>query len=201
MKTLTKLIMLLAVLAICMPAQGAVLVYKQTLQCWDANEAEIGWDVEDTRVRGYLVLEVIYDKDGSIASIPNATLIEYDRREKLFWEINHTFNVVRVVNGDKIEWVLVESITDKAQADLTMLRGIARDTRIGVDDSNEAARLLKGHLLSYWTNESQSLQMSQYKLRLYSSLTRLYNKEGLDFDAAVYRTVGALLWKGYEEEP
>ena len=186
MKTFIKLVMLSAILVVFVPAQAAVLVYDKTVKCWEAAEGE-GWEVTQDTVRGYLVLEVVYDENNQIDEILYAYQVEYyinDIGEKEYSEEEHNFDVERVVDGNRVTWVLVESNSGEGSDEILMLRGRARNVRIGNGDPNEVARDLDGNHLAYQTGEGDQLQMCDLDLRLDRSLTRSYNRDGFDaFDA------------------
>ena len=187
MKTFVKLVMLMAVLAICIPSQAAVLVYNKTIKCWEAEDGVDGWEVSQDTVRGYLILEVVYDVDGEIDEILYAYQVEYyrnDRNDKEYSEEEHNFDVERVEDGNRVTWVLVESNADEGSDEILMLRGRARNVQIGNGDPNEVARDLDGNHLAYQTGEGDQLQICSLELKLDRSLTRSYNRDGFDaFDA------------------
>jgi hypothetical protein len=57
-----KLVMLLVVLALCVPSYGYILVYKMTVSGttaeWEATDDTEGWLLHKASARGYLVLDV-----------------------------------------------------------------------------------------------------------------------------------------------
>lgn len=200
MKTFVKLVMLSAVLAICVPAQAAVLVYNKTIKCWEAAEGIAEWEVSQDTVRGYLVLEVTYDENNQVDEILYAYQVEYyinDGDEKEYSEEEHNFDMERVVDGNKVTWVLVESNPGEGSDEMLMLRGKARNSRIGNGDPNEVARNLDGNHLAYSIGGGDQLQMCNLDLRLNCSLTKSYNKEGFDVFNALDDIENWLEDKGY----
>lgn len=203
MKTLTKLAMLLAVLAICIPASADILTYKKTLKCWDAFY--IGsdlWDIGGSRVRGYFVLEVNYNPDGTLAEVVGSAQIDYwrDREDgKLYEVFEHSFDIIRVADNRSVVWVLVEESADEGDITLIILRGRARGADIGNDADNEVARQFKGNHLFY-LGDGDYMGTCGWSLRLYKKWTQWSNEDGDDLDAAVNNIEAWLAWKGYAED-
>ena len=200
MKTLVKLVMLLAILAICMPAQGEILIYAKTVKCWDAEEDE-PWDVDEFTIRGYLVLEIT--RDGDEVIVEEAGQIEYGRdgRDKWWDAYPEEFFCIRVEN-DEVEWVLAQAETDPGdEGEITMLRGKASDMDVGFgrNDRREVAKKLSGKCLTLWTGNGDWLAMCDWELRLKTSWTKKSNEDEDDFGDAMDRVIGWLENRGYED--
>ena len=92
MRTWAKLVTLLAVLAFCMPAQGEILVYAKTLNCWWADFIEPAedpnyWDCDTENIKGFLILDVVYDANDEIDYIEKElekALLSYSQRQRRF---------------------------------------------------------------------------------------------------------------------
>lgn len=197
MKTLLKLVILLVLLFTCMPAHGDILIYSQNMKMWNAGEYDDDlWDVDNIRLRGYLVLDVNYTD----MTVNEAVQFEYWKsgRNKLLIEYDHEFTFKRITDGRVTEWVLVEEDKDDYDTDLLMLRGRTKDYDIGGGERNEVPVRLDGYRLGSW-DESETLQMCEWKLRLQNSWTKITNEIGADIDAAVDEIERILVEeKGYE---
>ena len=211
MKTMVKLVMLLAVLAICMPAQGEILVYSKLYNCWAAQEVlddGVDWNVDEWTQRGFLTLNVIYDGD-EILGIDGAYQVEYwrDGRNKWYWDYPEEFYIERVDVGDEVIWVLeyIYAYFESA-AQITMLRGKPRDINIGLgrDDKREVARRLDGYILELYMGMGVEKQMCTMSLRLHDRFTRLANDPdecNQNFECAVLGLI--IPWledRGYERD-
>ena len=179
-KILAKMVILLAVMAICLPVKGEILVYSKTLKCWEATEGE-NWDITKQTVKGYLVLDVTYNDDGEIEALNSAYQVEYGRnnsREKIYTEVEHNFDIIRVVVRNRIEWVLVETDSDDSGGEMTMVRGRAAYYRIGSTGPNEVAKSLSGNRLGYWNDGgTENLVMCEWSLRFKEDWTRWINED------------------------
>ena len=207
MKALIKLLMLLIVLAICSPTYGlvgntAVLIYKKTVDCWDSWNSLLldpgEWIIEDERIQGFLVIEVVYDLDGTILEVIDSAQIEYwkNREGKWFDVYEHDFDIVRIVEDGSVEWTLVENATDYDEGDLTMLRG--RNARIGNEDTNEIARRLTGHHVGFWFEITDEISLCQWSLRIQQRWTKLSNENNYNIEDAMDYIADWLIDRGYE---
>jgi len=204
MRTLVKFLMLLVVLAVSLPAYGqgdmAVLVYKKTLNCWDAWEGDPNdWDVEDEKTKGFLILEVLYNPDGTISEVLNAAQIEYGKDDEGKWyeEHGHDFDVFRVVDGRSVEWMLVETNTDDDEGELMMLRGRVRNKKIGIEDASGVATKLAGNRVGFWTDGDDDIILCSLSLRLHTAWTKCFNEDGFDIEDAMNEIEDWLENKGY----
>ncbi len=183
MNTLFKLTILLIVSVACMPAQGDVLIYTKTLKLWNAGEyGDDLWDVDNMRIRGYLILDVNYTN----MTIDEAVQLEYwrSRGNKYVIEYDHDFTFRRVIDGRIIEWILVDEDKTETDTDLLMVRGKTKTFNIGSTDPNEVPVQLKGYRLGSW-DDGDAFQMAEWKLRLQSSWTKITNENDIDIDGAV----------------
>ena len=180
-----------------MPAQGEVLIYKTKLKLWNAGEyGDDLWDVDNMRITGYLVLDVNY----ADMAINEAVQFECWRSGgiKYLIEYDHEFTFRRVIDGRITEWVFVEEDKTDYDTDLLMLRGRTRIFDFGGSEPNEVPRQLRGYRLASW-DDSDGLQMSEWRLRLYNSWTRITNEGEATIDAAVDEIERILVEeKGYE---
>jgi len=217
MKTVKKWAMLLALLAICMPAYGqgqvAVLVYAKTINCWEAWEVEdngVDWAVEEEHITAFLVFEVLYDGlTGEIVDILDAAQIEYwkDGRDKNYWIFEEEYIIERVDVGDEVIWVLeqLDGDTEPEWGEILMIRGRAREMNIGLgrDEKMEVARTLEGYILYLYLDDGIEKSMCTMSIRLLQRWTKCANDpdEGDgDFDYAIEDIVEAWLQRrGYEE--
>ena len=210
MRTLVKLVMLLAVLAICMPAYGqgeiGILIYAKTMDCW-AAWYDGDWDGDEDHITGYLVLEVVYDGD-EIVAIEDAEQIEYwrDGRDKWYWQRGEEYIIERVeLDGEVIwviEWVHAEEVED---AEIFMIRGKPKkmDIGFGRDEKREVARVLKGYYLSLYLGMGVDKEMCTITWRLQQRWTKCANDPDecdADFECAIYEIVKYWLERrGYDD--
>ena len=209
MKTMLKLVMLLAVLAICMPAQGEILIYSKAYHCWEAWQI-LDWNTDEWTQRGYLVLDVSYDENGEIDAINDAEQIEFERdgRDKFYWQIGEEYIIERVDDGDEVIWVLEQLSGDgEFSAEIVMLKGKARarfmNIGLGRDEQREVARVLDGYWLYLSMGMGVDKQMCTKTLRLQGRWTKLANDPEVgnqDFEFSIFEIVKAWLeLRGYEE--
>ena len=172
MKTMTKLMMLLVLLAFCLPADGEILIYTKTMKCFGAEgtqeiDSPVIWDwVGDERVVGFLILDVLYE-DGEIVWVWDAEQVEYWRegRERFYEQWEEGYGVERIEVPGRTElappivwWVLENWWLDEGigveDAFFVMHRGKARPVNIGLgwapEEKREAASVLQGCMQYYW---------------------------------------------------
>jgi hypothetical protein len=213
MKTLVKLALVLVLFALCVPANGEILVYSKIYHCWEAWEVfddGVGWAVDEWTQKGFLVLDVEYYQ-GEIVAINSAEQIEYWRGrvdgeiEKWYWQIKEDFIIERVDIGDEVIWVIEEVEAEEAVG-IVMLRGKARNMNIGLgrDNPREVARVLNGYIMYIYLGEGIDKAMCTMSLRLHCPWTKLANNpDGCDqdFECAVFDIVKAWLERrGYQED-
>ena len=203
MKTLAKLVMLLVVVALSVPAYGEILLYrsieKDTYFRYEAGE----WKVEKEKNKGYIVLNVDY----ATGTIEDASAISYWKGDKG----NKGYNVgvvdleLVIVDAKRKSWVILEKIADPEELSIIMMAGNAKDTNIGTGQKREVARSLKGYILDDDTPDpDRSLQMSTISLRLYSKWTKWFNNPAgpnQDFNLSVQEVIDYLEDKGYQPDP
>ena len=205
MKTMAKFVMLLALLAFCLPADGEILIFTKTLRCFEVDgERELDngdewlWDAGDERITGYLILEVEYDENGEIDYINDAEQVEYwrDGRERWFEQWGEGYDVERIEIEDRagrpiVYWVLEDWDTWSNGFEgiwFIMLKGRARMVNIGLgwapEERREVASMLDGCLLFWesWIDEEPIPDIEYIEkslccetLRLHPWWTRLAN--------------------------
>ena len=213
MKALVKLVMLLAVLAICMPAYGQevdILIYAKTMDCW-AAWYDGDWGGDEEHITGYLVLAVGYNSEtGEVLGILDAEQIEYwkDARGKWYWQTEEEYIIERVELDGEVIWV-IEFVDAEAEsaAEILMVRGEPKDMNIGLGrdagDKREVARTLKGYYLSLYLGMGVEKEMCTITWRLQQRWTKLANHEDEcdgDWECAIYGIVKDWLERrGYDE--
>ena len=211
MRTLVKLIVLLALLAICMPAQGEILVYSKVYHCWGAEEIiddGVDWDIWDYTQRGFLVLDVVFDEFGEVVGIEEAVQIEFwreDLRDKYYYVDGEDFFIERVDDGDEVFWVLEQLYGAEDEAEILMVKGNRpRMINIGLsrdrDDRREVARALSGYWLYLYLGEGIEKEMCTFSLRLHGRFTRLANSPDFgdqDFGTTIDAIIDWLEDRGY----
>ena len=217
MKTVTKLAMLLTLLAICMPAYGQgeidILIYAKTINCWEAWEVfdnGADWEIDEEHITAFLVLEVLYNPDtGEILDILDAEQIDYwkVRRDKWYEQFEEEFIIKRVDVGDEVIWVLeqLDGDTEPEWGEILMIRGKARDMNIGLgrNEKREVARTLDGYILYLYLDEGVEKSMCTMSIRLLQRWTVLANDPDVgdsDFEYAIFDIVKDWLERrGYDE--
>jgi len=224
MKTFAKLVMLLVVLAMCLPAQGEILIFSKSMNCfWAEGELNDGVDwyyAGEERITGFLILEVVYDYDGKPVEIAQAVQVEYWREgwmERFFEQDEEDFIIERIeVEGPWgrpiVYWVL-DSIDNPAEDEVcaVMVRGKAAMSNIGLgwtaEQRREVASSLTGAALVLEIFEGEPDEIEKaiccVTWRLQSWWTRLANHPDVgdqSFEYAEWYIVKDwLLWLGYEE--
>jgi hypothetical protein len=209
MRTLIKLLIVLFLFTVCVPARGEILIYRKTLKGYDCNSLNDQWEAIERKDKGYLILEIAYNYVGQEKTIEvlNAAQIEYfgKKEDKWYEVIEHEFEVIRADNG-KLMWILVESTIDIGiGVQILMLQGSVVDTRIGLgsEELREIPKRLDG---SYLNDQQLSINHDidawTISLRLHSIWTKIANNPNRingDFAAAVADVEAGLIKKGYEE--
>ncbi len=178
MKTIVKLVMLLAVLVICMPAQGDILIFNKSVKSQGAELTDDVNDVSDVYTetnRGFLVLEVTYDANDQIESVDNAAQVEYGITSRTKWatRVLHDFEISRYTDGSKIIYSLSEVDSTDDDFDVMLLQGKAKNVDIGNADANEAPVQLCGRHL--YRDGDDAAEMCNETMRLNRSLTKSAN--------------------------
>jgi hypothetical protein len=209
MKTSRKIAVLLAVLGLCLPSYGEILIYKfsETDTYFQQNSQE--WQMRKEVNRGYVFFEVDYTDN----TITQGEAIGYGKGEagKWFQSTPAGLELVRVDSGDKVQWVFVgKEVTSAAEeavrGQFIMVAGRARNRNIGVGENREVASTLAGYILEDADRDAgRSIQMSKLTLALYSAWTSWANGDGpdegnQDFDATRQMIKEYLIGKGYTEE-
>jgi len=208
-----KLLMLLAVLVICVPAHGqeesAILIYAKTMKCFEAWE--IGddlWELGSGTYKGFLVLDVFYF-NGEIDGINNAIQIDYWRDDEGKWYSTDFYDLdyERIEFEGEVWWVLeeldIEIEPDGVQ--VMLLNGQTKNINVGLgrDGKLEAPPILQGSIIEFFPAEPYKLVCCE-SLKLLPRWTRQANNpnkgdRGLKY--ALYNIVEAWLERrGYEEE-
>lgn len=216
-RTLTKLAMFSAVLTICIPAYGqgevAVLIYAETIDCWEAREVEdngVDWEIEENRIKAFLLFEVLYDDlTGEIVDILDAAQVEYwkEGRDKKYWIFEEGYIIERVDIGKKVIWVFeqLDGDTKPDWREMLMVRGEVRDMNIGLGrgEKKEVARTLEGYILNLYLGSGIEKSMCTMSIRLLKRWTKCANDPDVgnrNFEYAKKDIVEAWLHRrGYNE--
>ena len=201
MKMIVKLVMLLAVLVIYSPARAEIIVYQKTLKCWAAEEG-LEWTGTNETVRGFLVLEVTYDENGNLEEVVDAYQVEYGRNndgDKVYTEVQHDFDIVRVVDRSNVRWVLAELDPGDGDGGMTMVKGEVKRARIKNRGINEVARNLKGNHLTYLPGLGE-MRTCEWTLKWHERWTRRYNRNEFDIFDALADIDNWLEARGYDSE-
>jgi len=154
MKTLAKLVMVLAVLALCLPAYGDVLVYKISIKAsgFDINAGEAG----KVKARGYLVVDfdltVLADMQSGDSEELDAELVLYGKEGGYKWRktvVVDTFDItfVEVGNRSKPHTVAEMEVDVREGTVVAILAGPDKSTDIGLSRKYYVPAGLKGSAL------------------------------------------------------
>jgi len=188
MRKLLTLFVMLAVLGVCAPSYGYLLIYQVSSTFkgvdTDANSAE------NVPIKGFLVL----DMDDTDQTLNDAQLVLYGKdadKDKVYfvetfggsagidWTVEGDF--VTVDLGDSsdpfdYEMILTGKITDK-------------NVGLGADDKKGVANSLKGTIVSWQGmifDDSQALfGTGDTSMTFYAGVTKSYNKDGATLDEVV----------------
>jgi hypothetical protein len=211
MKTLGRLAGFLVVLGFCLPSYGEILVYKYVQNGTFYFEQDNGeWELETGAWRGYLVIDIDY----AAGTIMQAEIIGYGTNAdaKWFGQDSEHLELVRIENGTKVQWVVMERRVESDGQTTTvggfyMLIGSTRNRSIGTEENQEVANRLTGYSLEDSSDEGgHYIEKSTLSATLYPTWTYWANGDGEDeggqnLDAAVQMIRDYLIAKGYEERP
>ena len=189
MKTLAKLVMVLAVLALCLPAYGDVLVYKTSITAsgFAINEGEKG----KVQARGYFVVDI--DLAGA-ENMNNADTLSLDAELVLYWKaggnkwrktvVVDTFDItlVEVDNGRKV-YIVAELEVDVTEGTVVaILAGPEKNTDVGLPSKYYVPTGLKGSAL---VSGNSYMGSGKVSLRLDSKTKYANDNLNGNFDYAV----------------
>ena len=205
MRTLARLAVLVVVAALCLPAHGEILIYTSSGSgTWYHLAGDGTGEVDKETDKGYVVLDVTYNEDGTI-TVNEAHSIRYWKDNDGKWyeqDELEELEIVRVPDGTKVQWVIVEKGAEDGSAWIVLLAGKASEQDIGAAENQEVAKSLKGYILRDETYDGER-ELSMRKMSLkYSGWTKWANDpDGGDGDilAAKGYIEDYLEGKGYEE--
>ena len=211
MRVLANLSIVVVTLFLSLPAHGEILIYKYTATGYAYNRWPDHGEVETEKETGFLVLDVIYNEDGTIASVDSAKAIAYwkDGKDKWFHQEDTDTQIDRIGYDGKVQWVLWEQHTGEYGADVLLVTGKAYEKDVGKEDKREVGTKLKGSFLECEHEEEPGEPEAEFSIvqltfSLQSKWTRHANDDekglGQDYDATVEFVKEYLEGKGYEEE-
>jgi len=198
------------VLAFCLPAYSEILIYEYTTTGTYYGRRNGIWNVEIEDDRGYEVIEVTYNADGTI-NINQALYIEYwgDNDGKWFRVVESgvDLEIERVEFGGEVEWLFLDRDIEDTEIHLATLAGKAHDRDIGKEDKREVATKLNGYDLEVRRNPLAErdfyCEMEEVTVLLQSRWTKYANddEKGLaqNYAAAVQYVKDELEKRGYQE--
>jgi hypothetical protein len=190
-----------------MPAQGEILIYTKSMNCFEAMETDPGiWDVYDGSRKGFLIIDVEYDL-GRIVGINQAVQLDFWKNDygKWYSQYHHNFDYERIVDKDTVYLVLEDFYTDEDLL-IFMFRGKTKVMNIGLgkDEKREIPRSLEGSIIEYYDVDFLYKRMCCASLRLSSNWTRQANDPDIgnqDFEYAENEIVKYwLLRHGYNDD-
>ena len=195
MKTMARLVMLLVIVTICLPAQGDILIYNKTVK-WEGVEFGEPDDVYRETNRGFLILEVTIE-NGEITSVDNARQIIYGGAGQDKWtdEWTHYFDIYRFEDGNIVGYGLTEFDSDEGYNYAFSVGGLARRQNIGNADPNEVPKHLVGNAIEHEPGDFS--ERGTYDLRLNNCMTRDANKDDMTFGEAYNMVREWLTDRGY----
>jgi hypothetical protein len=213
-----KLVMVLAVLALCVPTYGYILVYKVTMSGtvaeWETDDTG-GWLLHKASGVGYLVLDVDDDDPNALNDVQ---FIDYftEDHDKLYnmWVTGEEFTQSILPGlppkGKNIASINIDLSTESGTTLGGKLFGTVKSTDIGTGGKVDVATSLKG-VFAWESYEDDTLNESGYgtlSLTLDSKWTKTANNpDGFDGDFGSFLEIdpetpqGLIEWlesKGYE---
>ena len=207
MRIWSKLAILSAIFATCLPARGEILIYQMSMSFFSTLGDEEPWtSVSQEKVTSYLILDVEYASDGTIESVNNAVRYELERYGIYKWYVTetHYFDVANVEVRGRMTLALVEK-EYLAGAEIFVLTGQTRNTGIGLSggEQRSVAKRLTGNIMVVITGEEGGYQICDVSMRLNSRWTKSANNEyegNQDFDYAAESIVEPYLeGRGYKK--
>ncbi len=204
-----KLVMLLAVLALCIPAYGEILVYKTKAKIL-AYEYDDPEKLKETYT-GYMVLDVNLDDTGGLLEIEDKVDIWYWKGSK-YYLVDYTFELDLWLLDLGSPWVVLSDFWSYLYIPIppdegyfgqiwAVTSGKGRETNIGNGEKRRIAKSTKGHCLCEQDGES-FLGSGTVSSRLSTKFTRIGNRANEcdgDFEDTVDAITEYLEGKGYED--
>ena len=202
MKKLLALFVMLAVLGLCTPSFGYVLVYKLMIsgKALDLDEQGLGAG----KMKGFLVLEIIGVDGGT--DVGDAGVVLYDRvpGPKAYQAIEVS-SLISVVMTDDDDFVAF-SIVDDATGYRANLTGKTKITAVGLDEKVRIPNTLTGGILMGEASDpgsffdmSDLVGSANVTATLHKKLTKLANQEEIDVEGVVVDEIVSVLEdKGFE---
>jgi hypothetical protein len=204
MKTLTKSVILLAVLILCSSAHAEILIYSKTVKgfaaegegvfdLYDRSKMNWRWGTGELVDKGFLVLDVDIDPNTQIVEINDAMQIEYwkDGKIKHYEQISYNFEIDRIEVDKRTYWILRDIYAPENDQVLTfMAKGKVRMNNIGLgsrENRREIPLKLEGLALTFLQDsddDGQSIyeEIFDVSLRLHQRWTRMANQYWLTYD-------------------
>jgi hypothetical protein len=209
MKTLARMTALLVVLGLCLPSYGSILVYKTVQNGSFFVEQQVGqWEVSKEVSKSFLVIDI-----DDANQITQAESISYrkDAAGKTFTQNPLVLELVRVVDGSRVRWVVMEKQVEFSGQAITsdtffLLDGLARNREIGEEAKREVASKVSGFgLQDSGVAEGREIGKSTLSATLSPSMTVRANGTGVDqgngdFDTTRELIKADLVAKGYVEQ-
>jgi hypothetical protein len=177
------------------PAQGEILIYTKSMNCFEAMETEPGiWNIYDGSRKGFLILDVEYDL-GEIVGINKATQLDFwkDDYGKWYSQNSHNFNYERIIDDDTVYLVLEDFVTNEDVL-IYMFKGKTKVIKIGLgkDEKREVPQSLEGVIIERYDVDFLYKRICCASLRLSGNWTRHANDPDIgnqDFEFAEYDIV------------
>jgi len=210
MKFSAKLAIFVILLVFCLPAYCEILIYEYTTNGDYYGRRNGVWEVEIEDDKGYLVIEVMYNVDGTI-ELNQALYIEFwgDNEGKWFRVVESGFDleIERVEYGGEVQWLFLERDVEETETHLMTAEGRAYEQDIGKEDKREVATKLNGYDLEVRRDPLAErdfyCEMEEVTVAIHSSWTKYANdgEKGLaqNYAAAVQYVKDELQKKGYQE--
>jgi hypothetical protein len=207
MKTLGRITVLLVVLGLCVPSFGEILIYKLTESGTFYEEVGVDdWEVDKDTGKGYMVIDIDY----GTGEIVESALAQYgvDAGEKWFEMVPLNLEVVRVDDGTRVTWIVMEKDIDdvggEPSGSFHLLAGTARDKNVGTGTNEEVASKLSGYGLEDNLDGDRSIGLSKVSATFYASWTYWANGDEIDegnqdFGTVMDEIAAYLEDKGYTE--
>jgi hypothetical protein len=207
MKTLGAMAILLVVLGLCLPGYAEILVYKVTQNGTSYDQEQGEWQVvKHSGEKMYIVMDVSY----ATGTILNSGIVDYGKDENGKWFSQTPLNLelVRVDDGARVRWVVMEKTVEVAgdvvNGGFHMLAGLAGTKNVGTGEKQEVASKMTGYGLEDQTDGGQrSIGILTISATFYPAWTYWANGDAADeghqdFDTTVQWIMDNLASKGYQ---
>jgi hypothetical protein len=205
MKMMTKMVMLLVLLGLCVPSYGDILVYKLSAKCTFFVFEDGEWQVTSPTLKGYHVIDLNYDTHTIDQS--HEFIYWKDAEGKKFTSNILNLRLIPVEYGTKTQWAIMETDRDVVGEEvigghILVLTGSVRERNIGTGVNRKVAATVSGYDVG--GTQGEDIEKGAVSLTFYPAWTYWANGDdddegNQDFDATVQMITDYFIDRGYEE--